>query len=34
MQLITQNNNFPQKLIENLSLQIQCKKTNWNNNNK
>ena len=30
IQLITQNNNFPQKLIQNLSLQIQCKKTNQN----
>jgi hypothetical protein len=37
IQLIAQNNNFPQKLIQNLCLQIQCKKTNQdetNGNNK
>jgi len=37
IQLITQNNNFLQKLVQNLSLQIHCKKTNQdetNGNNK
>jgi hypothetical protein len=33
MQLIAQNNNFPQKLIQNLNLQIQHKKTNQDQTN-
>jgi len=33
IQLITQNSNFPQKLVQNLNLQIQHKKTNKDKTN-